>query len=102
MSGAELVRVRCLVVCGGEFLPYIVRTHGYNRGFIVDEIYMLYDTTTFNLRPCALITPGGVLDTSQGVGPTLAVLIPPPGTPHFSKSGPPVERRPFCEVKTFL
>ena len=25
-----------------------------------------------------------------------------PGRPHFSKSGPPVERRPFCEVKTFL
>ena len=29
-------------------------------------------------------------------------MIPPPGRPHFSKSGPPVERRPFCEVKTFF
>ena len=27
---------------------------------------------------------------------------PSPGRPHFRKSGPPVERRPFCEVKTFL
>ena len=27
---------------------------------------------------------------------------PGEGRPQFSKSGPPVERRPFCEVKTFL
>jgi hypothetical protein len=25
-----------------------------------------------------------------------------PGRPHFSKSGPPVERRPFCDVKPFF
>ena len=47
----------------------------------------------------------GVLDISFKRGRRNFIadydLTPPPGRPHLSKSGPPVERRPFCEVKTF-
>ena len=56
-------------------------------------------TPARDLRP-----PGGlrgVLDIR--VRRDFGRFDPPPGeAPHFSKSGLPVERRPFCEVKTFL
>ena len=70
------------------------------RGYF-SEYFSL--SRVFPLPPgvvCASLTPG-VLDI-RGLR-DFSRFDPSPGeAPHFSKSGPPVERRPFCRVKTFL
>ena len=67
---------------------------------------LVYSHGTSQLtQTCGRRTRGCTRHNLKGVGATLADLThPSPGEAPlvFSKTGPPVERRPFCEVKRDL